>query len=106
MNTIPSALNPLIPSEHRSLRFETGRLVSVLATNPEGLKKSDLIEALYPGFSKASLNRRISLETSVAKLIQRARKKFADNGIIIHFERTSGIWTLNLPHSSRTTAAS
>ena len=75
-------------------KLETGRLVSTLARQSDGLNKTELLAAFYPCYKDASFRRKESLETCMNKLLQRARPRFQPLGIDIAFCKYTSRWKL------------
>jgi hypothetical protein len=76
------------PSE---FRYETGRLFLTIKNAENPVSTSKLLEMFYQDFQRSSEQRRKSLSASLAKLLQRARRKlnkFGLNIVYCYFTKT------------------
>jgi len=78
----------------RKFRFKTGQLVKLLAKNPNGLSRKELILFFCKNFESASMVKRESVKMSVEKIIQRARETFKENRLTIIFDKTDKRYVL------------
>lgn len=76
----------------REFKLETGRAVGILAENPEGLSKDELVRKFYPDYDNASALRQSSLIAGLNKILQRARARFEPFGLTIVFCKASHKW--------------
>lgn len=86
----------------REFRLETGRLVNLLASRPQGFEKEALLRAFYKEFEFCSPLHRSSLIARLDKVIQRAREKFSPYGIYIQYSKSVRRWRVVIFESSET----
>lgn len=91
----------LAPQE---LGLETGRLLMLLSSAPDGLTKGELVRLFYPDYEGSSPLRQGSLIGCLNKVIQRGRGRFERFGVTFYFCKKEKKWRL-VPVESLTKSA-
>jgi hypothetical protein len=73
--------------------LKTGVLLDALIASPNGLTKQEILEKIFPEYPAVSFHQQSCLEARIEKIIQRARKRYTQFGILIHWTRNVGRFT-------------
>ena len=97
-----SVLKKIEKTAPKEFKRQTGKLILTMARVAQGLDKSALAASFYPNYSYASPTLKHSLNDCLAKLLQRARRRFECYGLDIVFCKRTRRWQLTYKPSRLT----